>query len=170
METPDDTREKEKKKASPLDMDRMQTVLEELRKAMTGNLEDIEQEELVKVVQRNRAFILEYAMSAYLDNPKNAHLLEGVTQIIAQIEKTVRDDRKERAKKKENEGNRLAFNQMLEAMERIQSGGIKLPTFEFSHFVLDPSKPLPLDPTLSPITEEELVQGNQLVNIDGEEI
>jgi hypothetical protein len=107
-------------------------------------------------------------MQAYLDNPKNAGLLEGVTQIIAQIEKTVRDDRKERAKKKDSEGNRVSFNQMLEALQGIQKGSINLPVFEFTQFILDPSMPLIADADLtSSINPAELVMGVMLADIDG---
>lgn len=168
-----DTQEfpKEKKKADPLDMDKMGKVLEELRIAMTGTEEDIDQEALVKMVQKNRAFLLEYAMSAYLDNPRNGELLGSVTSIIAAIEKTVREDRKERTKKKDSENNKMAFNQMLEAMEKIQNGGIKMPVFDMSDFILDPSKSLvAADSTMAPIQEGELVQGMQTVGIDGEAI
>lgn len=165
-----DTQEfpKEKKKADPLDMDKLAKVIEELRTAMTGTEDDIDQEALVKMVQKNRAFMLEYAMAAYLDNPKNGELLGSVTSIIAAIEKSVREDRKERMKKKDSENNKLAFNQMLEAMQNINNGTIKMPVFDMSDFILDPSKPLlSADSKVLPIQEGELVQGNAVVDIDG---
>lgn len=165
-----DTQEfpKEKKKADPLDMDKLAKVIEELRAAMVGTDEDIDQEALVKMVQKNRAFMLEYAMAAYLDNPKNGELLGSVTSIIAAIEKSVREDRKERMKKKDSENNKMAFNQMLEAMQNINNGTIKMPVFDMSDFILDPSKPLlAADSKVLPIQEGELVQGNAVVDIDG---
>jgi len=161
------------KKASGLDMDQMTVLLDALKMAMDPNLEDEEQAKLVEVIQKNRAFILQYAMTAYLNNPKSASLLEGVNQIFGQIEKAVRDDRKERAKKKENEGNRLAFNQMLEAMQHIQDGTVKLPQFDFTDFILDPSKSL-LTPeesrNIEPIKDDELVQGNIPVDVNGDRV
>lgn len=163
--------EKEKKKRLNFDLDAIPAVIESLRLAMLGNDEDVDQEALVKTVQSSRAFLLEYALQAYLDNPKNPGLLEGVSQIIAQIEKTVRDDRKERSKKKEGEGNRVAFNQMLEALQGISKGAVNLPTFEFTQFILDPSIPLVNEALLkSPIRPDELVQGIVLANIDGEKM
>ncbi|MNM09002.1 hypothetical protein D3C81_190820 [compost metagenome] len=165
-----DTQEtpKEKKKADPLDMDKLGKVIEELRLAMNGSEEDIDQETLVKMVQKNRAFMLEYAMAAYLDNPKNGELLGSVTSILAAVEKSVREDRKERMKKKDAENNKLAFNQMLDAMQSINNGSIKMPVFDLSDFILDPNKSLvPENSTMLPIQEGELVQGNSVVDIDG---
>jgi hypothetical protein len=162
---------KKKPKADPLDMDKMGKVLEELREAMTGTEEDIDQEALVKMVQKNRAFLLEYAMAAYLDNPKNGELLGSVTSIIAAIEKCVREDRKERMKKKENENNALGFNQLMEALGKISNGAVKIPVFDMQDFILDPSKSiLPGGGNVEPIKDEELQMGNSLVDLDGEPV
>lgn len=159
--------EVKKKVADPLDMDKMRVVLEELRMAMTGSEEDIDQEALVKMVQKNRAFLLEYAMGAYLDNPKNGELLGSVTSIIAAIEKCVREDRKERMKKKESENNHLAFNQVMEALDKINNGSVRMPTFDFKDFILDPTKSLIGGADVNPINDEELVQGNTLIDLEG---
>lgn len=173
MDTPEKPLEPEKKKkeADPADIDKMKVVIEQLREAMVGTAEDVDQEALIKMVQKNRAFLLEYAMAAYLDNPKNGELLGSVTSIIAAIEKAVREDRKERMKKKESENNQLGFNQLLDALQNISSGGIKMPVFDMSDFILDPNKSiLPPNNTLEPIKDDELVSGNQLVDINGEPI
>lgn len=148
----------------------VEAILAALKKAIEGTEEDVDQVALIKVIQDNRAFVLQFAMQAYLDNPKNAHLLEGVTAIIAQIEKTVRDDRKERMKKKENENNQVAFSQMLEAMKNISSGAIAIPVFDQTDFILDPTKSLLELASVAPIKPEELEMGNGLVNIDGDPI
>ena len=164
---PPEQPQKEKKKADPLDMDKMAIVIEQLRQAMTGTEEDIDQEALVKMVQQNRAFLLEYAMAAYLDNPKNGELLGSVTSIIAAIEKTVREDRKERMKKKESENNALGFNQLMEALQNISSGGIKIPVFDMKDFILDPSKSILQNAQVEPIKDDELEQGNSLIDLEG---
>lgn len=159
---------KEQKKADPLDTDRMKELIGLLKDSMEGNLEDVEQQNLIRMVQKNRAFVLEFAMAAWLDNPKNAHLLEGVNQILQQIEKVVRDDRKEALKKKENENNQISFNQMMEAMQKLNQSGNNLPTFNFGDFILDPTKPIaPSKEFFNPINEHELQQGNQLVDLEG---
>lgn len=171
MDTPIPEQPKEKKKADPLDCDRMKETLDALKRALTGTEEDVDQIELVKMVQKNRAFVLEYAMSAYLDNPKNGTLLEGVASLLTQIEKVVRDDRKERMKKKESEDNVISFNQMMEAVNNINNGTINLPKFDLGHFILDPNKPLNGDKQFfNPINEHELSQGIQQLDFDGNKL
>lgn len=146
-------------------------IMEKMRAALTANPEDPNQATLVELIQQNRTLLLQYAMSQYLLNPKSASLLEGVTSLIGQMEKSVRDDRKEEAKKKESESNVLSFNQMLDAMKDISNGTIIIPHFDMSDFLLDPSKTLtPLATNIAPISEAELVMGNELLNISGEKI
>ncbi len=162
---------KEKKKADPADTDRLKETLDALKEALIGTDEDVDQVELIKMIQKNRAFVLEFAMSAYLDNPKNGHLLEGVTAILTQIEKVVRDDRKERLKKKENEDNAISFNQMMEAIQNMNNGSISIPTFDLGEFILDPSKSLMGEKKFfNPISEHELGQGIKQLDFDGNEI
>lgn len=143
-------------------------IMERMRKALEDNPEDVDQTELIKVIQGNRAHLLQYAMGQYLQNPKSASLLEGVTALITQMESTVRNDRKERTKKKDAENNVLSFNQMLDAMKNISSGSIVIPHFDMSDFILDPNKTLlTVAEDIAPIKPEELVQGNELIDIDG---
>ena len=133
-----------KKVAAPEDVAKMKAALEELRNAMVGSEDDPDQNALVKVIQRNRAFLLEYALSAYIDNPKNAKLLEGVTQIIAQIEKVVRDDRKEALKKKDQDTNKVGFNQMMEALQNISNGSVRCqPSTSTSLFLIQINRSSP---------------------------
>lgn len=145
----------------------MEAVLQRLNAAMTKDPEDDEQESLVTAVQETRAFILKYSMGTYLNNPKNSKLLEGVISLIAGMEKSVRDDRKEKSKKKEKEDDAVSFNQMLEAMKDISAGKIQLPVFDISSFILDPDKSLVGELDINPISDDELAMGNTLVDIDG---
>lgn len=145
----------------------MIAIMERMRKALQENPEDVDQKELVKVIQENRAHILQYAMGQYLQNPKSASLLEGVTSLIGQMEGAVRNDRKERAKKQDQENNVISFNQMLDAMKGISNGQIVIPHFDMSDFILDPGKSLLTQADVDPIKPEELVQGNELIDIDG---
>ena len=164
-------KEKQPKKADPGDSDKMKRVIEELREAMVGDEEDIDQTAMVKMIQKNRAFLLEYAMGAYLDNPKNGELLGSVTSIIAALERTIREDRKERAKKKEKEDNAISFNQMMDALTNMNNGSIALPTFDFGEFILDPAKSIIGDKKFfNPINEHELDQGIQQLDFDGNKI
>lgn len=148
----------------------MIAIMERMRKALEANPEDVDQTELVTIIQENRAHILQYAMGQYLQNPKSASLLEGVTSLITQMENTVRQDRKERLKKKDAENNVLSFNQMLEAMKGISNGQIVIPHFDMSDFVLDPNKSLLSITDAAPINPAELVQGNELIDIDGKPV
>lgn len=171
MDNPSSEQPKEKKRADPFDSDKLKDVIEELRASMVGNEEDIDQTEMVKMVQKNRAFMLEYAMGAYLDNPKNGELLGSVTSILAALEKTIREDRKERMKKKENEDNKISFNQMMDALQNMNNGSINLPVFDFSEYILDPSKPIMGEKKFfNPINEHELDQGIQQLDFDGNKI
>lgn len=148
--------------------DEAAAAMELLRKALVTDLEDEDQNKLVEAIQGQRALLLKYAMQQYLSKPSSASLLEGVSSLLGHMEKVVRDNRKEKAKKKEGETNVLAFNEMLEAMKTISSGAVALPVFDMTGYLLDPNKSL-LDQVknVNPIKPEELVQGNSLVDIDG---
>jgi hypothetical protein len=149
----------------------VQGMIQALQQAMSGDLDDTDQEQLIKTLQNNRSHILKYALQAYLNKPNSASLLEGVNALLGQIEKTVRDDRKERAKKRDAEGNRLVFNQMLEAMDKIAGGHVAMPSFDYTAFILDPNKPLVDVTTLSKaIKPDELKQGISICDIDGNPI
>ena len=155
----------------PVSNDQMNNVLALLQKSLVTDLEDEDQNKLVEALQQNRALILKYAMQKYLESPKSASLLEGVLSLLAHMEKTVRDNRKEKAKKKEGESNVIAFNQMMDALKTISSGAVALPAFELSSFILDPSKSLiPAGANITPISPAELVQGNSLIDINGEPV
>ena len=129
--------ENEEDKVGPVEDPLIVELLEKMRGAISPNEEDVEQKSLVTIIQENRALLLKYAMGKYLENPKSASLLEGVTSLIAHMEKTVRDDRKERAKKADAQNNVLAFNQMLDAMTKINEGKVIMPHFDMSDFILD---------------------------------
>jgi len=139
-----------------------------LQGALVRKEEDEDQVSLVDVLQKHRALLVNYATQQYLSNPKSASLLEGIVSLIGHMEKAVRDDRKERAKKKDSENNVLAFNQMVDAMKSISAGKIALPVFDVKSFILDPTQSLlAAAPDVAPIKPGELVQGNQVVGIDG---
>jgi hypothetical protein len=149
----------------------VESVLLLLQKSLQMDLEDEDQNKLVDAIQANRALLLKYAMQQYLAKPGSASLLEGVTSLLGHMEKVVRDNRKEKAKKKEGEHNVVAFNQMLEAMKSISSGAIAVPVFEIGTFLLDPSKSLLGDnDNIAPIKPDELTQGIQIVDIDGKAV
>lgn len=151
-----------------VDTEQVRSVLLNIQQNLARRDDDQDQNYLVEALQEHRTMLLNYATLTYLNRPKDPKLLEAVTGLVAQIEKAVRDDRKERLKKKENEDNKLSFNQMMEAMKQISAGEIVIPKFEMTHFLLDPSKSLlELNNEIKPIKPEELDQGNTLVDLDG---
>ncbi|MNG46972.1 hypothetical protein D3C79_48390 [compost metagenome] len=154
-------------KKRKIDDENLNEVLALLQQTLTPTEEDQEQVSFVTALQKNRQFLLQYAMKAYMEKPGSASLLEGVTSLLAHMEKAIRDDRKERMKKQENQDNKLSFNQMLEAMSMIKTGAIQIPIFDVSSFMLDPSVSLTDGLDVKPINEAELVQGNQIISIDG---
>jgi len=154
-------------KKRKIDDENLNEVLALLQQTLTPTEEDQEQVSFVTALQKNRQFLLQYAMKAYMEKPGSASLLEGVTSLLAHMEKAIRDDRKERMKKQENQDNKLSFNQMLEAMSMIKTGAIQIPVFDVSSFMLDPSVSLTDGLDVKPINEAELVQGNQIISIDG---
>ena len=152
--------------------DEVGTAMENIRKALVKNIEDEDQTQLVDAIQEHRTLLLKYVTQQYLSNPKSASLLIGLISLINDMEKTVRDDRKEKMKKQDSQNNIVAFNQMVDAMKSISAGKIDLPVFDMQAFILDPSKSL-ITPTMegiNPITAEELVQGNSIVDIDGKTV
>jgi len=154
-------------KKRKIDDDNLNEVLALLQQTLTPTEEDQEQVSFITALQKNRQFLLQYAMKAYMEKPGSASLLEGVTSLLAHMEKAIRDDRKERMKKQENQDNKLSFNQMLEAMSMIKTGAIQIPIFDVTSFMLDPSVSLTDGLDVKPINEAELVQGNQIISIDG---
>lgn len=147
----------------------VEKALENIRNCLARTEEDPDQKSLVDAVQESKALLLNFATLSYIQKPNNPKMLEAITSLIAGIEKTVRDDRKEKAKEKEKEDDKVSFNQMLDAMKEISSGNIQLPSFNIGSFILDPSKSLTAtSPTINPITQAELTQGNGLVDLQGE--
>jgi hypothetical protein len=151
-----------------IDDQNLQEVLSLLAATLESTDEDKEQVGFVVALQKNRKFLLEYAMKAYMERPSPSQL-EVITSLLGHMEKAVRDDRKERMKKQENQDNAISFKQMLDAMSMIKQGAIALPVFDLSSFMLDPNKSVIADEVgVKPILAQELTMGNELVNIDGE--
>lgn len=146
-------------------------LMQSLSTAIRKDDESDDQSHLIEVIQLNRALLLDSAMMSYLNKPGHSKLLESVISLLAGMEKAVRDDRKEAAKKKELLTNTVAFTNMLDALKEISTGRITIPTFDMGDFVLDPSKSLiEGDEEIGEIKEAELEQGNFLVDLEGNRI
>lgn len=147
------------------------TMLIEIVSNLQRKEEDIDQDQLTTSLQKHRALILKFATLAYLKKPTSAMMLTSLIALIGSLEKSVRDDRKERAKKEEGETNQISFNQIIESLNAISQGAVVTPTFNLTSFILDPTKSLlDVENEFRPIRPEELQQGNALVDIDGNPI
>lgn len=159
---------------SPSDLikeERLNATLQSIREAIATSEED-DGASLAKGLQGSREFLLDLAMKYYLERP-SAKALEGILGLLAQLEGSLRSDRKEKAKKEEALSNAQSFNLMVEALEKINSSAITVPKFDLGNFVLDPTRSLleaQPEVTFVPINEEELEQGMKLVDIDGQPI
>lgn len=143
----------------------------EIVASLTKTDDDPDQEGLVTSVQKHRALLLKFATLAYMRKPNSAMLLTSIISLVAAMEKAVRDDRKEKAKKEENETNQYSFSQIVESLNAIASGAVVTPTFTLTSFILDPTKSLlDVEETFKPIKPEELVQGNEIVDLEGKVI
>lgn len=130
--------------------------------------EDPEQDQLITSLQKHRSLILRFATLAYLRNPNSAKMLESIISLTAAMEKAVREDRKEAAKKIDSENSQISFMQIVESLNAISAGVISTPTFELTNFILDSSKSLTeVCDTFKPIKDTELTQGNGLVDLEG---
>lgn len=149
---------------------RIKTVIENIQKALRPNDEDPEQKGLIQAIQEHRQLILDIASNAYICKPGDPKFLEALSTLISQMEKTVRDDRKERMKKQEQEDNKVSFRQMVDALKSLATGELDIPTFGDTDMILDPSKSLNLLGDVGKIRPDEIVTGHVMLNFEGEEI
>lgn len=121
---------------------------------------------LIKLVQNQRRLLLDIATQTFIHKPNNPKLLDSINTLLGQMEKTVRDDRKERLRDRELEDNRANFATFVTALNEITAGKIVMPTFETHSINLDPLSDdiaEPEDPDEA-IRDEELHQGRQILD------
>lgn len=121
---------------------------------------------LIGLMQSQRRLLLDIATQTFISKPNNPKLLDSINTILAQMEKTVRDNRKERLKDRELEDNKANFSTFVNALNEISAGRIKMPDYGDMAIILDPLAPvvdLSDDPD-SEIREEEYVQGRQILD------
>lgn len=145
----------------------LQNIIDELGKTLEDP-EDPQQRNFVKTLQKHRRMILEISSKAYIFKPGNPKLLEAINSILTSMEKSVRDDRKEKFKKDEANENKITLRQMVDGLNKLSMGEIKLPSFVGTDFLMDPTKSLmSLDPSMKRIRESELSTGMQILDFDG---
>lgn len=95
--------------------------------------------QLIEYLQRQRAILVEVIVENFLQKP-NPKMADAVNTLLAQMEKSVRDDRKEALKGKELETSRETFELFSQSLTAVLNGEIKLPTFAHASLELDPLK------------------------------
>lgn len=121
---------------------------------------------LINIVQRQRKLLMDIATQTFINKPNNPKLLDSINTILAQMEKTVRDDRKERLRDRELEDNKANFATFANALTEIAAGRLVMPTYGDMAIVLDPMAPVITfdDDPDSEIKEEEWLQGRQILD------
>ena len=93
---------------------------------------------LLNIVQKQRKLILDIATSTFLKKPNNPKLMDSINTLLGQMEKSVRDDRKERLRDRELEDNKANFATFVNALNEVANGRLTLPTFSNTSLNLDP--------------------------------
>lgn len=151
--------------------DTVRSILQALFKANQQDEEDPGQKALIQAIQKHRGLILDNATAAYLKNPRDPKLLDALNSLIGALEKSVRDDRKEREKAKDREENRASFNQLMEAMGQLNQMQINVPTWGDGAFIINMEQEIAEALEDQPkIREDELVQGQIYLDFDGQKI
>ncbi|QEP52264.1 hypothetical protein D9_0057 [Aeromonas phage D9] len=121
--------------------------------------------ELVSMLTKQRALLLDVAMETYISKPSNCKLLDSINTLTGLLEKTIRDERKERAKEKEAEDNRANFATFVNALNEVAAGKLVLPNYGDRAMILDPLKPIKELSFDERIKEGEIDQGVQEIDI-----
>lgn len=146
--------------------DYVERVMLLLAEANQQDENDPAQKNLTGAIQKYREMLLNIATRSYLEKPGNPKLLEGLISLLGQIDKSVRDDRKEEAKKVEREDNKVSFNQMVEAMKMITNGTLAAPSWGDAPTWLDASDS-DIDLSDIKIKDAELDLGRIQLDLDG---
>lgn len=124
--------------------------------------------ELINLVQKQRTLLLDIATQTYISKPSNCKLLDSINTLIGQLEKSVRDSRKEVQKAKEMEDNKTSFAAFVNALNEVANGKLVIPNYGDMGIILDPLKPVTQLNSETMIKAEELAQG--LIVVDSKEI
>lgn len=145
----------------------LQDIVDEIGKTLKDP-NDPTQTNFIKALQKHRRMILDVSSKAFILKPNNPKLLDAINSVLTAMEKSVRDDRKEKFKKDESEQNKITLRQMVEGLNKLRLGEIKLPSFGIDNFIMDNTKSLTeVDPDMKKINPEELVTGMQILDFDG---
>jgi hypothetical protein len=122
---------------------------------------------LLNIVQKQRKLILDIAVSTFMKKSNNPKLMDSINTLLGQMEKSVRDDRKERLRDRELEDNKANFATFVNALNEVTAGRLVMPTFADFPMSLDPFGEHKIFKTDNPdeeIQEEEKFQGRQILD------
>lgn len=137
-----------------------------LNAILKGPMGKDDESDFIKMVQRQRTLMLDIATQTFISKPNNPKLLDSINTLLAGLERTVRDDRKERLKDRELEDNKANFATFVNALNEVAAGRLVMPNYGGQAIVLDPMAPLPglSNNPDDAISDDELYQGRQMVN------
>lgn len=118
--------------------------------------------ELVACLQQQRATMLEILMEAFRKKPSPG-MTEAVNIIMTQMEKSIRDDRKEALKSKELETTQEMFELFSRSLNEVINGNVVLPTYGQEAFNLNPT--LSFTGEEESFAPEELQMGIEIIDI-----
>lgn len=121
---------------------------------------------LINYLQKQRSLILELMLDNFIKKP-NPKMADSINTLMAQMEKSVRDDRNEAMKAKAMETSKETFALFAKSLSAVIDGTLEIPNFGPSSLLLDPMKQL-VDDNEAKIKPEELVMG--VVQVDDKAI
>lgn len=149
----DNTKELSKHEKCVLDI---QNIFDKGYTPSNGNL-------LINYIQKQRTLLIEIMLDNFMKRP-NPKMADSMNTLLAQMEKSVRDDRKEAVKAKEMETSKETFELFSKSLNAVIDGRIHIPTFGEQSLLLDPLKPL-IAPSDAKFKPGEFQLGRQEIDI-----
>lgn len=127
---------------SPLDkkLKEKDVLLGDLQKILNKGNDKETESELLNAIQQHRRLLLDVAMETFMKKPGNSKLMDSINTLLGQMDKKVRDDRKEKLKDRELEDNKATFGMFVSALNEIAAGKLTLPNYGDQALILDPMK------------------------------
>lgn len=130
-----------------------------------GGSKEVESE-LLDAVQQHRRLLLDVAMDTFMKKPSNSKLMDSINTLLGQMDKKIRDDRKEKLKDRELEDNKANFSMFVSAINEVASGKLKLPDYGSRAMILDPLQTFHQLGRGEEIRDGELDQGMMELNLE----
>lgn len=123
---------------------------------------------LVNYIQKQRSLLIEIMIGNFMKRP-DPKMADAMNTLLGQMEKSVRDDRKEALKAKEMETSKETFELFSKSLNAVIDGRIHIPTFGKQSLLLDPLKPL-IAPEEAKFKPGEFAIGPQTIDTKSIEI